>query len=101
MTCKVEYDILFAKKYILIQDPMIWWLKFENTNIGYFFIALFSNMAWAEQVGWGGRTYACTHTPSPPMGFKYFPDNNFVNVCFFRHVSFKNDSKQDYGHVIM
>lgn len=99
VTCKVKYDILFTKNYTPFQDPITksWWLSLESTTIGYFPIALFSNMASAQQGGWGGKTHAPPGAPSPPMGSGYFPDDNLVHACYFRQVSFKNGSIQDYG----
>ncbi|RZB70113.1 hypothetical protein D0Y65_039419 [Glycine soja] len=83
----------------ITQDPITknWWLNIENTNIGYFPIALFSNMASAQQGGWGGKTHAPPGAPSPPMGSGYFPDKSFIHACYFRDVSFKNGSTQNYG----
>ncbi|KHN39468.1 hypothetical protein glysoja_016855 [Glycine soja] len=83
----------------IAQDPITksWWLSLESTTIGYFPIALFSNLTSAEQGGWGGRTHAPPGAPSPPMGSGYFPDDNLVHACYFRQVSFKNGSIQDYG----
>ncbi|KOM47096.1 hypothetical protein LR48_Vigan07g080000 [Vigna angularis] len=74
-----------------------WWLNVDGANIGYFPSKLFSNMSSADEVGWGGRTITSANTPSPPMGSAYFPDKNFVHACYFRQVSFQNESRQDYG----
>jgi len=51
----------------------------------------------ADQVGWGGRTFTPLNTLSPQMGSGYLPDNNFVRACYFRNISFQNDSRTDYG----
>ncbi|KAG4930735.1 hypothetical protein JHK84_047719 [Glycine max] len=74
-----------------------WWLNMGNTNIGYFPAALFSNMTSADQVGWGGRTRTPPNTPSPPMGSGHFPDPTFHHACYFRLVSFQNESIGNYG----
>ncbi|XP_047159749.1 uncharacterized protein LOC124830153 [Vigna umbellata] len=81
------------------QDPKTnnWWLNVDGANIGYFPSKLFSNMNSADEVGWGGRTITPANTPSPPMGSAYFPDKNFVHACYFREVSFQNESRHDYG----
>jgi len=54
-------------------------------------------MSSADQVGWGGRTLTPPNTPSPRMGSGYFPDKNFGLSCYFRQVSFQNESRTDYG----
>ncbi|XP_027368487.1 uncharacterized protein LOC113874463 [Abrus precatorius] len=89
------YEVSIA----IIQDSMTknWWLNMENRSVGYFPAALFSNMAKADQVGWGGRTNTPAGTRSPPMGSGAFPDNNFVHACYFRHVYFKNTTEESYG----
>ncbi|KAK7372289.1 hypothetical protein VNO80_05664 [Phaseolus coccineus] len=74
-----------------------WWITYMGENIGYFPSKLFSNMTSANQVGWGGRTSTPPGTPSPQMGSGYFPDENFSHACYFRCVSFQNDSRTDYG----
>ncbi|TKY56070.1 hypothetical protein E2542_SST20504 [Spatholobus suberectus] len=91
--------IMFDLAVSISQDPVTknWWLNMQNTNIGYFPAALFSNMASADRVGWGGRTRTPPNTLSPPMGSGHFPDNNFVHACYFEFVSFKNASRQNCG----
>nr|XP_007141912.1 hypothetical protein PHAVU_008G236300g [Phaseolus vulgaris]ESW13906.1 hypothetical protein PHAVU_008G236300g [Phaseolus vulgaris] len=83
----------------ITQDPNSknWWLNIQGEDIGYFPAKLFSNMASADQVGWGGRTVTPPNTPSPQMGSGYFPDKNFSHACYFRFISFQNDSRTDYG----
>ncbi|XP_045831258.1 uncharacterized protein LOC123922605 [Trifolium pratense] len=85
--------------FSIIQDPDTknWWLINKNQNIGYFPASLFSNLTSAGQVGWGGKTTTSPGSPSPPMGSGYFPDNVFNHACYFRHVTFQNDSRQDFG----
>ena len=97
-TCNLGYGI-FIKFYICVQDRVTknWWLNMGNTNIGYFPAALFSNMTSADQVGWGGRTRTPPNTPSPPMGSGHFPDPTFHHACYFRLVSFQNESIGNYG----
>ncbi|XP_027368488.1 uncharacterized protein LOC113874464 [Abrus precatorius] len=83
----------------ITQDLMTknWWVNMENRSIGYFPGALFSNLAMADTVGWGGRTSTSAGTPSPPMGSGVFPDDNFVHAAYFRHVAFRNKLGQLYG----
>ncbi|KAI4334781.1 hypothetical protein L6164_013491 [Bauhinia variegata] len=73
-----------------------WWLRTQNIDVGYFPASLFTNLASAELVGWGGRTVAPVNGPSPPMGSGYFPDDNFVHADYFRQITFKNESRIDY-----
>lgn len=61
-------------------------MSIEETQIGYFPAALFSNLASARDVGWGGGTYTPSGTVSPPMGSGHLPDHNFTHACYFRHV---------------
>jgi len=56
-------------------------------------------MTSADQVGWGGRTSTPPNTPSPQMGSGYFPDEIFSHACYFRHISYQNVSKTDYGPI--
>ncbi|XP_068488421.1 protein neprosin-like [Phaseolus vulgaris] len=90
---------MVATALSLAKDPNTqnWWLNIEGSNIGYFPAKLFPNMSSADQVGWGGRTLTPPNTPSPRMGSGYFPDKNFGLSCYFRQVSFQNESRTDYG----
>ncbi|WJX63971.1 hypothetical protein P8452_48800 [Trifolium repens] len=83
----------------IIQDSETgnWWLSNSNENIGYFPASLFSNLTSAYQVGWGGRTTTSPGGASPPMGSGYLPDNVFNHACYFKHVTYQNDSRQNYG----
>jgi len=76
-----------------------WWINYMGQNIGYFPSKLFSNMTSADQAGWGGRTSTPPGTPSPQMGSGYFPDENFSHACYFRHISYQNVSRTDYGPI--
>ncbi|KAK7372292.1 hypothetical protein VNO80_05667 [Phaseolus coccineus] len=94
------YDGTMIELIISItQDPDTenWWINYQGENIGYFPSKLFSNMNSADQVGWGGRTMTPPNTPAPPMGSGYFPDRNFAHACYFKHISFQNASRSDYG----
>ncbi|XP_057432835.1 uncharacterized protein LOC130725637 [Lotus japonicus] len=79
----------------ITQDPITkdWWLNVENTNIGYFPAELFTNLASANQVGWGGATTTHVGTPSPPMGSGLFPDEDMHGASYFRWLSFKNENE--------
>ncbi|XP_004488864.3 protein neprosin-like [Cicer arietinum] len=83
----------------LIQEKTTkhWWLTVADELVGYFPQQLFSNLASAEQVGWGGLTVTSPGSSSPPMGSGHFPDRDFVHACYFRNISFRNESRQDYG----
>ncbi|KAJ1391143.1 hypothetical protein SESBI_36905 [Sesbania bispinosa] len=83
----------------LLQDENTknWFVYMVNRTVGYFPAALFSNMAIADQVGWGGRTTTPTGTPNPTMGSGYFPDDNFVHACYFVNVAYQNASRKYYG----
>jgi len=90
---------MIDKNYILFQDPQTknWWLNVEGQYIGYYPAKLFSNMASADQVGWGGRTLTPPGTPSPEMGSGHVPDDDFAHACYFRFISFQSDKRQDLG----
>jgi len=51
-----------------------------NTTIGYFPAHLFSNLATANTVGWGGLTETPVGSPSPPMGSGHIPDHNYIHA---------------------
>jgi hypothetical protein len=68
-----------------------------NTSIGYFPAQLFSNLATANTVGWGGLTVTPSGSSNPPMGSGYLPDENFVHACYFTHIAYRDKSKQDLG----
>ncbi|XP_058746492.1 protein neprosin-like, partial [Vicia villosa] len=80
----------FEMTISITQDPKTqnWWLTQENEIIGYFPISLFSNLIYAHQVGWGGRTSTAQHGPSPQMGSGVFPDNIYNHASYFIYVSF-------------
>ncbi|XP_029128537.1 uncharacterized protein LOC109810158 [Cajanus cajan] len=84
----------------IAQDPGTknWWLELDGKYVGYFPAKLFSNLASADGVGWGGRTRTPPGTPSPPMGSGHFPDSydNRDHACYFRFVSFR-DALGDEG----
>ncbi|XP_057439878.1 uncharacterized protein LOC130731620 [Lotus japonicus] len=85
--------------FSLSQDPSTqnWWVTIEHKNIGYFPAALFTNMKWVDRVGWGGTTTTPAGTPSPPMGSGHFPDRIYEHTCYFRYMSYKDESRKDYG----
>nr|KYP73056.1 hypothetical protein KK1_005665 [Cajanus cajan] len=89
----VEYNLAIYQE----QRTKDWWLRMGNENIGYFPAKLFTTMFSANIVGWGGSTRTPPGSPSPQMGSGYFPDDNFVHACYFRHVGFQNTSRQYYG----
>ncbi|CAL0307650.1 unnamed protein product [Lupinus luteus] len=73
-----------------------WWLSLDNTWVGYFPAALFSNLKSADKVGWGGRTTTTSATSIPPlgmvspqMGSGYFPDNTFHHGSYFIHMQYQ------------
>lgn len=79
------------------QTSKNWWLSIANTPIGYFPAHLFSNLATANTVGWGGLTVTPTGASSPPMGSGHFPYENYIHACYFIHVSFRDKSRKDIG----
>ncbi|XP_014503004.1 uncharacterized protein LOC106763317 [Vigna radiata var. radiata] len=81
------------------QDPLTknWWLRVKDSYIGYFPIKLFSGLDFADKVGWGGRTLTPRGSNSPPMGSGHFPDMHFHHASYFRLISYKNASKDNYG----
>ena len=64
-------------------------------DIGYYPAELFSNMASADRVGWGGRTVTPPGLPSPQMGSGIFPDGNFLHAAYFKFISFQNEDRKD------
>lgn len=64
----------------------------QYRSVGYFPASLFSNMTSADHVGWGGRTSTPRQTPSPPMGSGYLPDFNSVHACYFRNISYQDET---------
>lgn len=91
--------IVYLHKFMhgCIQDPVTkhWWLNMDDKNIGYFPAVLFSNLATANQVGWGGMTTTPIGSSSPQMGSGLFPDDNFIHACYFREVTYRNASILD------
>ncbi|XP_057441966.1 uncharacterized protein LOC130733731 isoform X1 [Lotus japonicus] len=69
-----------------------WWVIMQYRSVGYFPASLFSNMTSADHVGWGGRTSTPRQTPSPPMGSGYLPDFNSVHACYFRNISYQDET---------
>ncbi|XP_024640737.2 uncharacterized protein [Medicago truncatula] len=86
-------------KLSINQDPTTknWWLSNENEHIGYYPASLFSNLPYADQVGWGGRTTTSVGAPNPPMGSGLFPDNIFTHACYFKNVTYRNKFGQSFG----
>ncbi|XP_027186184.1 protein neprosin-like [Cicer arietinum] len=82
------------------QNTKNWWLTVANKNIGYFPASLFSNLATANEVGFGGQTVTPVGAPSPSMGSGHFPDDNFSHVAYFRNVAFQDVSRKFYGPTI-
>ncbi|XP_027941024.1 uncharacterized protein LOC114194812 [Vigna unguiculata] len=72
-----------------------WWLSVVGHDIGYYPAELFSNMASADRVGWGGRTVTPPGLPSPQMGSGIFPDGNFLHAAYFKFISFQNEDRKD------
>ncbi|XP_020206465.1 uncharacterized protein LOC109791566 [Cajanus cajan] len=91
--------IMIEVELSISQDPVTknWWFQWNGINVGYFPAALFSNLASADQVGWGGRTRPPPGTPSPPMGSGHFPDYNIVHACYFTFVSYRDASGKNHG----
>ncbi|XP_024634839.1 uncharacterized protein [Medicago truncatula] len=83
----------------LFQDPTTknWWVKVVNITIGYFPATLFSNMANANEVGWGGRTVTPAGASSPSMGSGHLPDDDFKHACYFRYISYQSVARKDLG----
>ncbi|CAJ2664050.1 unnamed protein product [Trifolium pratense] len=73
----------------IFQGNNKWWVMIHNKAVGYFPVALFTNLYVADQVSWGGATIAID-APSPPMGSGYFPDGNLYHSCYFKNIAFKN-----------
>lgn len=73
-----------------------WVLNFNGIDIGYFPADLFTNLASANQVGWGGSTTTPAGTPSPPMGSGLLPNHKTHSACYFRWVSYKNENQIFY-----
>nr|AFK41812.1 unknown [Lotus japonicus] len=73
-----------------------WWVIINDINIGYFPAALFSNLNSASLLGWGGRTTTPHGTPSPPMGSGQFPDDHFSDGCYFKRISYQDESSEHY-----
>ena len=71
-------------------------MKVGEEYIGYYPAELFSNMASADRVGWGGRTVTPPGLPSPQMGSGIFPDKNFYHAAYFRFISFQNEERKDF-----
>lgn len=76
-----------------------WWLRAQETDVGYFPAELFSNnMLYANQGGWGGRTMISDwNGPSPPMGSGHLPDGNPRHSCYISRITFKDRFRQDVG----
>ncbi|XP_017433346.1 uncharacterized protein LOC108340455 isoform X3 [Vigna angularis] len=53
-----------------------WWVHTSGEDVGYFPAKLFSNLASADKVGWGGRTLTPHGSRSPQMGSGHFPDKD-------------------------
>ncbi|PNX88296.1 hypothetical protein L195_g044399, partial [Trifolium pratense] len=75
------------------QTSKNWWLLVQDTPIGYFPAHLFSNLAAANTVGWGGLAATPTGT-SPPMGSGLFPDKTYIRACYFRYISFQDKNRK-------
>ncbi|XP_057439974.1 uncharacterized protein LOC130731761 [Lotus japonicus] len=88
----------FEMTVSLSQDNITknWWVIINDINIGYFPAALFSNLNSASLLGWGGRTTTPHGTPSPPMGSGQFPDDHFSDGCYFKHISYQDESSEHY-----
>ncbi|CAL5189962.1 unnamed protein product [Lathyrus oleraceus] len=71
-----------------------WWLNLQDEMLGYFPASLFSDLNYAGEVGWGGRTSTSLSSPSPPMGSGVFPDNVYNHASYFTHVSFQINSTE-------
>jgi len=96
----IVYKILMMLNLYDVQDEKgNWWLRIVDKEIGYFPAALFSNMANADKVGWGGFTVTPAGSPSPPMGSGHFPNDDFIYGCYFINIAFQNESRKDYGPV--
>lgn len=95
---KSSYDIFHNTICFCAQDPETknWLLFFDNELLGYFATTLFSNLNYAQQVGWGGRTSSSEGGPYPPMGSGYYPDRIYTHASYFTHVSYQiNNSTTD------
>lgn len=73
-----------------------WWLMVDHRSIGYYPAELFSNMATADSVGWGGRVSAPPDEPSPEMGSGHFPDGDYHHSCVFRQIAYNTGSGQGF-----
>ncbi|XP_057452707.1 uncharacterized protein LOC130744550 [Lotus japonicus] len=72
-----------------------WWLRAENTYIGYFPAELFSGyFLYADQGGWTGKTIS-GDLPSPPMGSGHLPDGNYRHSAYISRMAFRNLERQD------
>ncbi|KAG2397090.1 Seed linoleate 9S-lipoxygenase [Vigna angularis] len=90
---------VFDSIQYIAMDPKTknWWVHTTGEDIGYFPAKLFSNLASADKVGWGGRTLTPHGSRSPQMGSGHFPDKDYYHACYFRTISFQNASRIMYG----
>ncbi|XP_057452711.1 uncharacterized protein LOC130744553 [Lotus japonicus] len=72
-----------------------WWLRAENTYIGYFPKELFSGyLYYADQAGWTGKTIR-GNLPSPPMGSGHLPDGNYRHSAYIARMAYRDRQRQD------
>ncbi|XP_014490457.1 uncharacterized protein LOC106753176 [Vigna radiata var. radiata] len=88
---------LFLIQSVMEPSTKDWWIHISGEDIGYFPAKLFSNLASADKVGWGGRTLTRHGSPSPQMGSGHFPDKNLYHACYFRTIYFENASRIKSG----
>ncbi|KAJ7979080.1 Protein of Unknown Function (DUF239) [Quillaja saponaria] len=75
-----------------------WWLLAgdNNSSIGYFPAALFSNLTSADRVGWGGRVINPGNDTSPPMGSGYFPDADATHCASFSQMLYQTTLSKEF-----
>ncbi|KAK7256947.1 hypothetical protein RIF29_30563 [Crotalaria pallida] len=90
-----QFDISLS----IYLDPTTnnWWVRLQETDLGYFPAALFSDMSSANEGGWYGKTMTVVGNPSPPMGSGHLPDNNIRHSCYIRQMAFQDQSRGDIG----
>jgi hypothetical protein len=71
-----------------------WWLAVAGTQIGYFPENLFTNLATANTVGWGGLI-ATPMGISPPMGSGLFLDRTYIHACYFTFIGYLDKHRRD------
>ncbi|KAL0007395.1 hypothetical protein SO802_008897 [Lithocarpus litseifolius] len=67
-----------------------WWIFIDENVVGYYPVALFSNLINPKTIGWGGVTSIAPNGINPSMGSGSFPSDG---ASSFSNIHFRNQWK--------